>query len=131
MERRTFLGAAAAVASISLPGDDSGGESATSEYVEEDSVSDGGDYRVTDLGAVPGGLGDANVYPSVEESEIEVEAVYEKGGWCGVSLRWDFGSVQFGSGLDPDDALELAERLQVAAQLAVNKDPDQPGDHDD
>lgn len=120
MYRRTFLGAAAALAALPAP---AAGKSTTNQepVIEGQQVTDGGEYAVTDCGSVPGSLNDVHVAADMNDGPLEVEGVHEKDGWSGVGLRWSSGPVEVGTGLDPDDTRELAKRLRVAADAAEGK----------
>lgn len=116
MQRRHFLAAAAALAA--LP------QTATAEtpnpesVIEDRSVTDDGTYSVTDCGSVPGGLNDVHIAADMNDGPLDVEGVHEENGWSGVGLRWRSAPVEVGTGLDPDDARDLAARLVVAADAA-------------
>lgn len=117
--RRTFLGAAAALAV--LPQTTSAEASNPSPIIEDRTVTDDGTYSVTDCGSVPGGLNNIHVQADMNNGPLEVEGIHEKNGWSGVGLRWSSGSIEVGTGLDPDDARDLAARLVVAADAAEGK----------
>jgi len=119
MQRRQFLAAAAALAA--LPQTASADSPAPQEIVEDRSVTDDGTYSVTDCGSVPGGLNNVLVTADMNDGPLEVEGVHEEGGWSGVGLRWTSGPIEVGTGLDPDDARDLAARLVVAADAAEGK----------
>jgi hypothetical protein len=57
----------------------------------------------------------------MNDGALEIEGVYEEEGWSGVELRWTSGPIEVGTGLDPDDARDLAARLVVAADAAEGK----------
>jgi len=116
MQRRQFLAAAAALAA--LPQTASAGSTPPREIVEDRNVTDDGTYSVTDCGSVPGGLNNVLVTADMNDGLIEVEGVHEENGWSGVGLRWRSGPIEVGTGLDPDDARDLAARLVVAADAA-------------
>jgi hypothetical protein len=116
MQRRQFLAAAAALAAF--PQTASADSPAPREIVEDQSVTDDGAYSVTDCGSVPGGLNNVHVTAEMNDGPLEVEGVYEEGGWSGVGLRWTSGPIEVGTGLDPDDARDLAAWLVVAADAA-------------
>lgn len=117
--RRTFLGAAAALAA--LPQTASAETPDQDNVIEDRSVTDDGTYSVTDCGSVPGGLNNVNVSADMNDGPLHVEGVREENGWSGVGLRWTSGPIEIGTGLDPDAARELASRLQVAADAAEGK----------
>lgn len=119
MQRRQFLAAAAALAS--LPQTAAGDTPAPEDIVQDRSVTDDGTYSVTDCGSVPGGLNNVQVTADMNDGPLEVEGVHEQNGWSGVGLRWSSGSIKVGTGLDPDDARDLAARLVVAADAAEGK----------
>lgn len=119
MQRRQFL--AAAVALGLVPSAANGKDPAPERIVEDWSVTDDGAYSVTDCGSVPGGLNNVHVRTSMNDGPLEVEGVYEENGWSGVGLRRSSGHVEVGTGLDPDDARDLAVRLVVAADAAEGK----------
>jgi hypothetical protein len=119
MQRRTFLGAAAALAG---PPQVAGAETPDAGAVIEDrSVTDDGTYSITDCGSVPGGLNKVHVTADMNDGPLEVEGVYEENGWSGVGLRWTSGPIEVDTGLNPDDARDLAARLVVAADAAEGK----------
>ncbi|MFY4814546.1 hypothetical protein ACOJIV_17885 [Haloarcula sp. AONF1] len=119
MQRRTFLAAAAALAA--LPQTASADSPAPQEIVEDRTVTHDGTYSLTDCGSVPGDLNNVHVTADMNEGPLEVEGVHEEGGWSGVDLRWTSGPIEVGTGLDPDDARDLAARLVVAADAAEGK----------
>lgn len=84
-------------------------------------MTDDGTYSVTDCGSVSGGLNNDHVTEDMNDGPLEVEGVREKSGWSGVGLRWRSGPIEVGTGLDPDDARDLAARLVVAADAAEGK----------
>jgi hypothetical protein len=114
MQRRQFPAAATALAA--LPQAAAGDTTAPEEIVEDRSVTEDGTYSLTDCGSVPGGLNNVHVVAEMNDGPIEVEGVHEEGGWSGVGLRWTSGPIEVGTGLDPDDARDLAARLVVAAE---------------
>jgi hypothetical protein len=57
----------------------------------------------------------------MNDGPLEVEGVYEENGWSGVGLRWTSGPIEVDTGLNPDDARDLAARLVVAADAAEGK----------
>jgi hypothetical protein len=116
MQRRQFLAAAAALAAF--PQTASADSPAPREIVEDRSMTDDGTYSVTDCGSVSGGLNNVHVTAEMNDGPLEVEGVQEEGGWSGVGLRWTSGPIEVGTGLDPDDARDLAARLVVAADAA-------------
>jgi hypothetical protein len=116
MQRRQFL--AAATALTGLP---RAAEAGASDIVEDRSVTDDGTYSLTDCGSVPGGLNDVTVQAEMNDGPLEVEGVREENGWSGVGLRWSSGPIEVGTGLNPDDARDLAVRLVVAADAAEGK----------
>ncbi|MFB6201357.1 MAG: hypothetical protein ABEI98_05035 [Halorhabdus sp.] len=119
MQRRQFLAAAAALAALPQT---AAAETPTPEQIVEDrSVTDDGTYSVTDCGSVPGGLNNVTVRADMNDGPLEVEGVHEPEGWSGVGLRWSSGPIEVGTGLDPDDARDLAARLVVAADAAEGK----------
>jgi len=119
MQRRQLLAAAAALGLVPSPVN--GKVSAPEGIVEDRRVTDDGAYSVTDCGSVPGGLNNVHVRADMNDGPLEVEGVYEENGWSGVGLRWSSGPVEVGTGLDPDDARDLAARLVVAADAAEGK----------
>lgn len=119
MQRRQFLAAAAALAA--LPQTASAETSDPNHVIEDRSVTDNGDYSVTDCGSVPGGLNNVHVRAEMNDGPLDVEGVHEENGWSGFGLRWRSGPIEVGTGLDPDDARELAGRLLVAADAAEGK----------
>jgi hypothetical protein len=119
MQRRQFLAAAAALSA--LPHTASTDSTAPRKIVEGRSVTDDGTCSVTDCGSVPGGLNNVHVTADMNDGPLEVEGVHEEGGWSGVGLRWASGLIKVGTGLDPDDACDLAARLVVAADAAEGK----------
>jgi len=116
MQRRQFLAAAAALAA--LPQAATADTGRAEEIVEDRSVTDDGTYSVSDCGSVPGGLNNVHVTADMNDGPLEVEGVHEENGWSGVGLRWRSGPIEVGTGLDPDDARDLAARLVVAADAA-------------
>ncbi|MDS0223811.1 hypothetical protein NDI54_21005, partial [Haloarcula sp. S1AR25-5A] len=86
--------------------------------IEEQSVRDDGNYSITDCGAVPGNLNKVTVEAEMNDDPIEVEGVHDEEGWNVVELSWISGPVEANTGLDPDDARDLAARLVVAADAA-------------
>ncbi len=116
MQRRQFLAAAAALAA--LPQAATADTGRAEKIVEDRSVTDDGTYSVTDCGSVPGGLNNVHVTADMNDGPLEVEGVHEENGWSGVDLRWSSGPIEVGTGLDPDDARDLAARLVVAADAA-------------
>ncbi|CAM2992420.1 MULTISPECIES: hypothetical protein [Halobacterium] len=116
MQRRQFLAAAAALAT--LPQAATADTGRAEGIVEDRSVTDDGTYSVTDCGSVPGGLNNVHVAADMNDGPLDVEGVHEENGWSGVGLRWRSGPIEVGTGLDPDDARDLAARLVVAADAA-------------
>ncbi|MBP2252515.1 hypothetical protein J2754_002861 [Halarchaeum solikamskense] len=116
MQRRQVLAAAAALAAF--PQTASADSLAPREIVEDRNVTDDGTYSVTDCGSVTGGLNNVHLTAEMNNGPLEVEGVHEEGGWSGVGLRWTSGPIEVGTGLDPDDARDLAARLVVAADAA-------------
>ncbi len=116
MQRRQFLATAAALAA--LPQTASAETPDLNNVIEDRSVTDDGTYSVTDCGSVPGGLNNVHVSADMNDGLLKVEGVHEEGGWSGVGLRWISGPIEVGTGLDPDDARDLAARLVVAADAA-------------
>jgi hypothetical protein len=114
--RRSFLGAAAALAA--LPQTASAETPDPNTVIEGRSVTGDGTYSVTDCGSVPGGLNNVHVTADMNDGPLEVEGVHEENGWSGVRLRWSSGPIEVGTGLGPDDARDLAARLVVAADAA-------------
>ncbi|WP_323677589.1 hypothetical protein [Halorubellus sp. PRR65] len=119
MQRRQFLAAATALAV--LPQTAACDTATIEEIVEDRSVTNDGDYSVTDCGSIPGGLNNVHVRADMNDGPIKVKGVHEKGGWSGVGLRWTSGPIEVGTSLDPDDARDLAARLVVAAEAAEGK----------
>lgn len=119
MQRRQFLAAAAALAALAQAATADTGRA--EEIVEDRSVTDDGTYSVTDCGSVPGGLNSVHVTADMNDGSLNVEGVHEENGWSGVGLRWSSGPIEVGTGLDPDDARDLAARLVVAADAAEGK----------
>ena len=119
MQRRQFLTAALALGLV--PTLVNGRVSASEGIVEDRNVTDDGAYSVTDCGSVPGGLNNVHVRADMNDGPLEVEGIHEENGWSGVGLRWSSGPVEVGTGLDPDDARDLAARLVVAADAAEGK----------
>jgi hypothetical protein len=119
MQRRQFLAAAAALAA--LPQAATADTGHAEEIVEDRSVTDDGTYSITDCGSVPGGLNNVHVTADMNDGPLNVEGVHEENGWSGVDLRWSSGPIEVGTGLDPDDARDLAARLVVAADAAEGK----------
>jgi hypothetical protein len=119
MQRRQFLAAAAAL--TGLPRAAEAKEAGASDIVEDRSVTDDGTYSLTDCGSVPGGLNNVTVQAEMNDGPLEVEGVWEENGWSGVGLRWSSGPIEVGTGLDPEDARDLAARLVVAADAAEGK----------
>lgn len=119
MQRRTFLGAAAAL--TGLPQVAQTEAANASGIVEDRSVTDDGTYSLTDCGSVPGGLNNVTVQAEMNDGPLEVEGVREENGWSGVGLRWSSGPIEVGTGLNPEDARDLAARLVVAADAAEGK----------
>ncbi|QDX41785.1 hypothetical protein [Salarchaeum sp. JOR-1] len=115
MQRRQFLAAAALA---TLPQAAAGDTPAPEEIVEDRSVTDDGTHSLTDCGSVPGDLNNVHVTAEMNGGPLEVEGVHEEGGWSGVGLRWMSGPIKVGTGLDPDDARDLAARLVVATDAA-------------
>ena len=116
MQRRQILDAVAALAA--LPQTASAEMSDPYNVIEDRSVTDNDDYSVTDCGSVPGGLNNVHVRADMNDGPLEVEGDHEEGGWSGGGLRWTSGPIEVGTGLDPDDARDLAARLVVAADAA-------------
>ena len=116
MQRRQFLAAAAALAT--LPEAASTDGQAAAEIVQDRSVTDDGSYSITDCGSVPGDLTDVFVASDMNDGPLQVKGVHEENGWSGVSLRWESGAIEVGTQLEPDDARDLARRLEVAANAA-------------
>lgn len=116
MQRRTFLGAAAAVASLPAVAD--GGETAPTDVVEEYTVAEDYDYDQAKCGGVSGTLNHVEAVADMTDGPVSVTGVREADGWSGVSLEWACGAVSAGAGLSPADARELAARLRVAAAFA-------------
>ncbi|QLH83023.1 hypothetical protein [Halosimplex pelagicum] len=119
MQRRQFLAAAAALAA--LPQAVTADTGRAEEIVEDRSVTDDGTYSITDCGSVPGGLNNVHVTADMNDGPLNVEGVHEENGWSGVDLRWSSGPIEVGTGLEPDDARDLAARLVVAADAAEGK----------
>ena len=119
MQRRQFLAAAAAL--TALPQSTSAEALDPDDVIEDRSMTNDGTYSVTDCGSVPGGLNNVHVTAEMNDDPPEVEGVHEEGGWSGVGLRWASGLIKVGTGLDPDDACDLAARLVVAADAAEGK----------
>ena len=119
MQRRQFLATAAAFAA--LPQSASVDSLVSQEIVEDRSVTDDGTYSVTDRGSVSGGLNTVLVTVDMNDGPLEVEGVHEEGGWSGVGLRWSSGPIGVGTGLDPDDARDLAARLEIKADAVERK----------
>lgn len=117
--RRTFLGAAAAL--TLLPQTASAATPSAEQVVEGQSVADDGTYALTDCGSVPGNLSNVQVQADMNDGPLEVEGVREEDGWSGVGLRWSSGTVEVGTGLDPEAARDLAAWLVVAADAAEGK----------
>lgn len=119
MQRRQFLTSAAALAALSqtVSAETSGPKS----VIEDRSVTNDGTYSLTDCGSVPGGLNNVHITADMNDGPLEVEGVHEEDGWSGVGLRWTSGPIEVGTGLDPDDARDLATRLVVAADAADRK----------
>lgn len=114
--RRTFLGTAAALAALIVGG---AAESAdASEIVEDRTVTDDGTYSVTECGSVPSSLAEVDVGGGFHDGAVEVQGIWEPEGWSGVGVDWTAGPVRVGTGLEPDEARELADRLRVAADAA-------------
>jgi hypothetical protein len=116
MQRRQFLAAAAAL--TALPQSTSAEALDPDDVIEDRSMTDDGTYSVTDCGSVPGGLNNVHVTAEMNDDPPEVEGVHEENGWSGVGLRWSSGPIEVGTGLDPDDARDLAARLVIAADAA-------------
>lgn len=116
MQRRQFLTAAAALAA--LPQTVSAETSGPKSVIKDRSVTNDGTYSLTDCGSVPGGLNNFHITADMNDGPLEVEGVHEEDGWSGVGLRWTSGPIEVGTGLDPDDARDLAARLVVAADAA-------------
>lgn len=116
MDRRKFLGAAAAA--MALSGGVAADAPESSELVEGQQISDGGDYVVTRCGSVPGELGEVDIWGESWNDPIEITATYSAEGWSGVGVLWQAGPVRVDASLEPDDARELADRLKVAADAA-------------
>lgn len=116
MQRRQSLAAAAAL--TALPQSVSAEALDPDAVIEDRSMTDDGTYSVTDCGSVPGGLNNVHVTADMNDGPLEVEGVHEENGWSGVGLRWTSGPIEVGTGLDPDDARDLAARLVVAAEAA-------------
>lgn len=118
--RRRFLGAAAAVAALPATANlgAAAGSSGAESLVEGRSVSEESGYAHTDCGAVPGSLGAVDVYTGPEDGALSVGGVHDVKGKSEVSLMWCFGPMTVDTGLEPDDARELADRLRVAAAAA-------------
>lgn len=116
MQRRQFLAAAAALTAHPQTASAAGPDPDT--VIEGQSVTEDGRYSVTDCGSVPGGLNNVHVTADMNDGPLEVEGVHEEDGWSGVGLRWSSGPIEVGTGLDPDDARDLAARLVVAADAA-------------
>ena len=116
MQRRQFLTAAAALAT--LPQTASAKTFVSKSVIEDRSVTEDGTYSITDCGSVSGGLNNVHITADMNDGPLEVEGVHEKGGWSGVGLRWTSGPIEVGTGLDPNEARDLAARLVVAADAA-------------
>ena len=116
MQRRQFLAAATALTGLPRVAEAEG--AGASDIVEDRSVTDDGTYSLTDCGSVPGGLNNVTVQAEMNDGPLEVQGVHEENGWSGVGLRWSSGPIEVGTGLDPDDARDLAARLVVAADAA-------------
>jgi hypothetical protein len=116
MQRRQFL--AAAVALAALPQATTADSGRAEEIVQDRSVTDDGTYSVTDCGSDPGDLNNVHVTAEMNGGPLEIGGVHEEDGWSGVGLRWTSGPIEVGTGLDPDDARDLAARLVVAAEAA-------------
>ena len=113
------LGAAAALSTLAATGGTAAAEETDAgSLIEERSVSEGGTYSVTDCGSVPGGLNDVHIQADMNDGPVAVEGIHEPEGWSGVGLRWTSGPIEVGTGLDPEDARDLAARLVVAADAA-------------
>ena len=91
------------------------------EIVEDRSVTDDGTHSITDCGSVLSGLNNVHVTADMNDDPLNVEGVHEENGWSGVDLRWSSGPIEVGTGLDPEDARDLAARLVVAADAAEGK----------
>ena len=119
VSRRQFLGTAAAFSALPAFGGTATAEEAdVASVVEDRRVTDDGTYSVTDCGSVAGGLNDIHVTADMNDGPVTVEGIHEENGWSGVGLRWTSGPIEVGTGLDPDDARDLAARLVVAADAA-------------
>ncbi|ELY79242.1 hypothetical protein [Natrinema pallidum] len=119
MQRRQFLAAVAAHAAV--PQTAAGITPVPEAIIENRSLTDDGTYSVTDCGSVPGDLNSVLVRADLNDGPLEVEGVHEEGGWSGVGLRWTSGPIEVDTGLDPEDARDLAARLVVAADTAEGK----------
>jgi len=124
--RRRFLGAAAAAAGLAgFTGTSAATESPTPNSVIENQYgADDGPYTVTECGAVPGELGTVQVGTDMADGPVEVTGVYEPDGWSGVSLSFTTDAVDVSTGLNADDARELADRLIIAAEAAEGQHGD-------
>jgi hypothetical protein len=116
--RRQFLGAAAAAALAGLPQSASAETPDPRSVIEGQRLTDDGTYSITDCGTVPGNLNSVTVEADMNDDPLEVEGVHEEEGWNVVELSWSSGPVEASTGLDPDDARDLAARLVVAADAA-------------
>jgi len=119
MQRRQFLAAAAAL--TGLPRAVEAEMAGASDIIEDRSLTDDGTYSLTDCGSAPGGLNSVTVQAEMNDGPLEVEGVCEENGWSGVGLRWSSGPIEGGTGLDPEDARNLAARLVVAADAVEGK----------
>lgn len=115
MQRRQFLGAAAAAAS--LPAVAEGDDPDLDEIIEGGRESDDGTYQDADCGSVPGSLTRIGVGAEMNDGPISVTG-YRDGDNTEVAIQWSSGAVSVGTGIAPDDARELADRLRVAAAFA-------------
>jgi hypothetical protein len=116
MRHRQFLAVATALGV--LPQTASMATSGPETIIEDRSVTNDETYSLTDCGSVLGRLTNVSVTAEMNDGPLEIEGVHEEKGWSGVELRWTSGPIEVGTGLDPDDARDLAARLVVAADAA-------------
>ncbi|WP_132057446.1 hypothetical protein [Halorussus amylolyticus] len=119
MQRRQFLTTATALAAV--PQTTSTETIDPDTVIEDRNVTNDGTYSVTDCGSVSGGLNNVNITADMNDGPLEVEGVYEENGWSGVGLQWTSGPIEVGTGLNPENARDLAARLVVAADAAEGK----------
>ena len=117
--RRSFLGAAATL--TALPQVASAELAEPMNVVVDRTVTDDETYTMTDCGAVDSRLTNVRIEGQMNDGPVSVSGIHETDGTDVVDIECSSGSVNVGTGLDSDRALDLANRLRVAADAAEGK----------